>query len=213
MGKAAAAMLHDATNALITQIDTDRWAEELDERDDFIDLRNQDTERIVMEFLAQNGAEQSGHLRYVGTAMRILTDFERMGDHAVNIVRVAHRIRFANIPYEPLIDLPRFSGMVEMMITQSTQAFCEQNPELARQVIALDDEVDVFYRETLRELQQIMAQERVASRILLCSHLLFVAHYLERIGDHCKNVAERVVALDEGQKRRKTREQPRPLVN
>ncbi|GAB4458916.1 MAG: phosphate signaling complex protein PhoU [Armatimonadaceae bacterium] len=213
MGITTRQMVADAVDAVMTQRNTDERAEEIAERDDIVDRLDREAEWDALHLLALPHRIQSANLRFVGSAMKIITDMERIGDHAVNIAKAAHRIRYAGIPYEPIIDLPRFSELVCTMIEKTTQAYAEKDADLAREVIAADTEVDIFYKETRRELYSLM-QEAYGngSRVLLCSHLLFVAHYLERIGDHCTNIAERIVYAEQGKRVPHHREQARPLV-
>jgi phosphate transport system protein len=152
-------------------------------------------------------------LRFVGSAMKVVTDFERIGDHAVNIAKVAHRIRYAGIAYEPIVDFPRFQDIVCRMLADVTVAFANRDTMAAEAVIALDDEADVFYKETVRELRLAMTDGRVSSgRVLLCSHLLFVAHYLERIGDHSCNIAERILFMEKGKRPARPGERARTMT-
>lgn len=212
MGTTTEQMVRDAMDAVLTLRDTEFRANEIAERDNIVDELDQQVEWEALRLLALQQPVMAYDLRYVGSAMKVVTDLERIGDHAVNIAKVAHRIRYAGITYEPLVDFPRFRDIVCRMLSEVTVAFANRDTSAAEAVIALDDEADVFYKEAVRELRLSMTDGHVSSgRILLCSHLLFVAHYLERIGDHSCNIAERILFMEKGKRPPRSAERARPM--
>ena len=142
-------------------------------------------------------------LRFLVMTMKIASDLERIGDQAVNI---AHRTEELNREalLKPLIDVPRMADIARGMIRETLDAFVYAKPELARQVIARDDEVDKINRQLHRELTSFMIED--PHTITRCLNLMSVAHNLERIGDHATNIAEEVVYLYEGRDIRHQRE-------
>ena len=127
--------------------------------------------------------------------MKISNDLERIGDQAVNI---AHRAEELNKepPLKPLVDIPRMAEIVRGMIRDALDAFVYEKPDLARQVVTRDEDVDKLNRQLHRELTSFMIED--PHTITRCLNLMSVAHNLERIGDHATNIAEEIVYLYEG---------------
>lgn len=136
-------------------------------------------------------------LRAVGTALKIVTDLERMADHAEDIAKVAVRLDGQPL-IKPLIDLPRMARLAEEMTRESLTAYVRRDADLAYRMIARDDEVDGLYRQIFNELVEIMARQPQA--VDQGIHLLFVSQYLERIADHATNVGEWVIYMVTGRR-------------
>ena len=154
-------------------INTQRWATE---------------ERALLIIATQ--APMAGDLRTIAAVIHIVTDLERMADHAAGIAKIT--IETAREPLlKPLVDLPRMSEIARAMLADSITAFIEDDDAGARAVAARDDEVDVLYNQIYRELLTYMLAD--PSTINRATHLLWAAHNLERIADRVTNVCERVV--------------------
>jgi phosphate transport system protein len=134
-------------------------------------------------------------LRVITSSIKINSDLERMGDHAVNIVERARSL-MQEPTIKPLIDLPQMAILVQSMLRESLDAFVKRDANLARSVLKSDDAVDQMRDTIYDELVQYMETE--PSAIRGCIHLMFVARNLERIADHATNIAEDVVFLVEG---------------
>jgi phosphate transport system protein len=135
-------------------------------------------------------------LRFIGSALKVITDIERIADHAVDIAKVARRMGDEGLFYKPLVDIPRLGKMTTAMLHDALEAFVHQDMDRVNTVIAGDDSVDDLYRQMRADLSRILQED--PSNVLTASHLLFVAHYLERICDHCTNIAERVAYMETG---------------
>jgi len=137
-------------------------------------------------------------LRAVLAAFSIVTDLERMGDHAAGIARTV--LHMGDQPLlKPLIDLPRMAETCREMLRQSLQAYVERNAERARPIVAQDDVVDALYKPIFREILSIMVEDpQTTSRGL---YLIFTAHNLERIGDRVTNIVERILFMTSGEMR------------
>jgi phosphate transport system protein len=137
----------------------------------------------------------AGDLRAVVAAMNIVGDLERMADHAAGNARIV--LRMGDEPLlKPLIDIPRMAEVCRWMIRDSLQAFVRRDSERARQIAAMDDQIDGLYQQVFRELLSFMVEDpHTTGRALF---LLFAAHNLERIGDRATNIAERVLFLTSG---------------
>jgi phosphate transport system protein len=134
-------------------------------------------------------------LRFLTAAIKINSDLERMGDLAINIIQ--RSISLVNQrQIKPLIDIPLMSKLVESMVRRSLDSFVKRDPDLAREVLLADDEVDELKNTVYQELIGFMENDQ--SGIHPAVDLIFIAHNLERIGDHATNVAEDVLFLVNG---------------
>jgi len=133
-------------------------------------------------------------LRLITAAMKINSDLERIGDQAVNIAENATKV-LAHPPLKPLLDLPRMAEIAERMTRDSLDAFVRRDSELARNILARDDEVDQLKDQVFRVLlTYMMADPATIERAL---SLILVSRNLERIADHATNIAEDVIFLVE----------------
>jgi len=145
-------------------------------------------ERALLIIATQ--APMAGDLRRIAAAIHIITDLERMADHAAGIAKIA--VETADEPLlKPLVDLPRMSDLARSMLSDSITAFIEEDAPAARQIAERDDDVDDLYDQVYRELLTFMLAD--PSTINRATHLLWAAHNLERIADRVTNVCERVV--------------------
>jgi phosphate transport system protein len=135
-------------------------------------------------------APMAGDLRSISAAIHIVTELERMGDHAAGIAKIV--LETADEPLlKPLVDIPRMAEIARGMLGDSITAYIEGDVEAARGVAERDDEVDALYDQVYRELLTFMLAD--PSTINRATHLLWVAHNLERIADRVTNICERVV--------------------
>jgi phosphate transport system protein len=135
-------------------------------------------------------------LRFLTSAMRINSDLERMGDHAVNI---AERAKLLNEkePLKPLIDIPRMAQIVQSMVKESLDSFVNGNISKARAVCARDDEVDQLDDQIYQELFTYMMND--SENIIRALHLILISKNLERIADLSTNIAEEVIFIYKAQ--------------
>ena len=154
--------------------------------------------RIEEECLALIATQQPAarDLRATVASMNIVSDLERMADHAAGIAEIV--LRMGDEPLlKPLIDMPRMAGECRDMLRRALDAYVKHDVELAREVAARDDLIDGLYNQIFRELLSYMLEDpRTITRAL---YLLFSAHNLERIGDHITNIAERVIFMTSGE--------------
>lgn len=129
-------------------------------------------------------------LRYIFAIMHIATELERMADYAQGNAKLT--LRIVDEPLlKPLIDIPRMADLGREILMEALDAFIDQDAERARQVAARDDEVDQLYEQVYRELLTFMISD--PSTVPRATHLLWVAHNLERIADRVTNICERTV--------------------
>ena len=132
----------------------------------------------------------AGDLRLVISLTAIATDLERMGDHAEGIARIVLMTQDEAL-VKPLVDIPIMSDRARQMMNDAVQAFIEGDLDAAYAVGKADDEVDDLYDTVYKDLIQIMVGDQTT--IEPATHLLWVAHNLERIADRATNIAERTV--------------------
>jgi phosphate transport system protein len=121
---------------------------------------------------------------------------ERIGDYAEGIARLA--IRLADEPpLKPYIDFPRMTHKGCEMLRGQLQAFVNQDVDAARDLARGDDEIDALYDQVYRELLFFMVDD--PKTITQATHLLWISHNLERIGDRTTNLGEQVVYMVTGQ--------------
>jgi phosphate transport system protein len=135
-------------------------------------------------------------LRLIVAALIIVTELERMADHAAGIARIV--LRMENEPLlKPLIDMPRMAQTCRQMLSKSLKAYENRDEGLAREVAKQDNEIDALHTQIFRELLSYMVEDpSTTSRALW---LLFASHNLERIGDRITNIAERTIFICSGE--------------
>ena len=186
MGSRAEAMVGLAVDSLI-RLNTEE-AREVLKRDDDIDERDLAIENRCLRLLALQ-QPMASDLRTIGTAMKMITDIERIGDLAVDIARITLKIQ-QEFGETSVIDIPRIANVARNMIRLSLEAFVKRDLEIVDQVIRMDDEVDSLYRELRGQLHTNMRGN--PDMVVSDSWLLLAIHHVERIADHSVNIAERV---------------------
>jgi phosphate transport system protein len=147
-------------------------------------------------------------LRLITTALKITVDLERIGDLAEHIAERA--IELADeLPVKPYIDIPRMAELARDMLHKSLDAFVREDADLALQVCLADDGIDQLHEQLFRELLSFIRENpETTSRAM---RLLFISKYLERVGDHCTNIAEMVIFMVKGRSIRHLDALPRNL--
>jgi phosphate transport system protein len=141
-------------------------------------------------------APMAKDLRMIAAVIHIVTDLERMADHAAGIAKIALQTADQS-PLKPLVDIPRMSEIARSMLHDAITAFIEDDEASARAIVSRDDMVDALYEQIYRELLTFMLAD--PTTIDQATHLLWVAHNLERIADRVTNICERVVFAATGQ--------------
>lgn len=137
-------------------------------------------------------------LRVVCTALKIITDLERIADHGADISKI--NIDMGDRPYmKPLIDIPRMGKTSIEMLKGAIDAYVNEDAKLAEKICARDDELDSLFSQIFRELVVYMMED--PKKIGDAANLLLIAKYLERIGDHITNICEWVIYSVTGEKK------------
>jgi phosphate transport system protein len=172
-----------------------RLAEQVVAADRAINEHRWRTEEQALLVIATQ-APMARDLRMIAAVIHIVTDLERMADHAAGIAKIALQTA-DHPPLKPLVDIPRMSEIAQAMLHDAITAFIEDDQAAARAIVARDDEVDALYDQIYRELLTFMLAD--PTTINQATHLLWVAHNLERIADRVTNICERVVFAATGQ--------------
>jgi phosphate transport system protein len=162
--------------------------------DDVVDNLDIEIEKHCI-FLIALQQPTARDLRFIGSAMKISTDLERIADHAVDVAKVARKL--AALGYAPdVTPLGEIAAAVRHMLGDALNAFVNHDLDLLAKVIADDDGVDARYLDFTTRTTEAM-QEGSGNTVGL-SYLLFAVHYLERVADHVVNIAERVSYVETG---------------
>jgi len=135
-------------------------------------------------------------LRFLMMVVRINTELERIGDQAVNNCEYVEMF-LSNPPARPLHDLSRMTDIACEMVHGALAAFATEDVEMAKRVVALDDQVDALNRQTFTDL--IADTTNDPELVKRSMSLILLARSIERIADHAENICEEVVFLVKGE--------------
>lgn len=167
-------------------VDLARHAIEADEE---IDRQERIIEDLCLKLLLQQ-QPVAKDLRLISSALKMITDMERIGDHASDISEIT--IALADQPYiKKLEHIQQMAKETMIMLVGSIEAFVDKDLEKANEVIKRDDVVDDLFDKVKKELIQMIHEN--ADKGEQAADLLMVAKYMERIGDHATNISEWVI--------------------
>jgi len=193
MGGVVEAMIQDAINAL-PHGDLD-LVEKVREREKEVNRYEVEIDQRINNILARH-QPTAIDLRMLLAVSKMLTDMERSGDEAEKVATVARRIHDGEVRYSPTVELRHMADRVRAMLHQSLDAFARMDAMQAAAVVRSDKEVDKEWKAALRQLISFMIEDpRTISPSI---DLIFIARALERIGDHAKNMSERVIYMVRG---------------
>lgn len=192
MGGLAESQLANALTAIERR--DDKMALAVKQGDREIDALEQEIESLVVRMLALR-QPVANDLRYIVSTLRTASDIERIGDYAKNIAKRA--IALNQLPAEPLLRaVVRIGRPVQTMLKDVLDAHLQGDTAKAIAVWEADEEVDALHTSLFRELLTYMMED--PRHITPCTHLLFIAKNMERIGDHATNIAETIHFQVEG---------------
>ncbi|HEY4173498.1 MAG TPA: phosphate signaling complex protein PhoU [Rhodopila sp.] len=165
------------------------------EEDPKVDALEREVEQFVIRMLALR-QPMAGDLRRIVGALKITSDLERIGDYAANVAKRSIVLSQFNLPYS-LAGLAHMAHMVQDQLKSIIDALGTSDTAKAIEVWRSDRVVDDIYNALFRELITYMMED--PRNITPCTHLLFIAKNLERIGDHATNIAETVYYSVEGE--------------
>jgi phosphate transport system protein len=194
MGGLAERSLSDSIAALIRR--DKELAQSVIDNDQRVDTLEKEVEELAILTIAKR-APVARDLRAVIAAIRISGDLERIGDLTKNIAKRVLAVEGVGVPQSVVLGLEHMSETALVQLKDVLDAYVRQNNDLALEVWRRDDEIDSMYTSLFRELLTYMIED--PRYITPCTHLLFGAKNIERIGDHATNVAETVHYLVTGQ--------------
>lgn len=169
-------------------------ASTVSENDEAIDNMEREIEALCMKLLLQQQPVATD-LRVITAALKMVTDMERIGDHAADIAELV--LQIPDCKYNKMDTITEISTQIIKMIHDSVNSFIQRNYDKAQIVIAQDDIVDNLYHEIKSDLIQKIKKTDDGEQIL---DYLLIARYFERIGDHATNIAKWVVFAITGKK-------------
>jgi len=193
MGDIAVAQLDAAIDVLIRR--DSKAAERVVANDDAIDTLEHEVSHDVLRLLALR-QPMARDLREVYAALRISADIERIGDYAANVAKRSMVLN-QTAPVAAVHGLPALAKLANELVRDAVQAYRDRDADRALLVRNRDVEVDAQYTSLFRELLTYMAED--PKQITACTHLLFMAKNIERIGDHATNIAENTWFLVHGE--------------
>ncbi len=187
MGNMVEDSIQKAIEALLKQ--DEELAQSVMETDVLVDQKQKEIESICFTLLLQQQPVASD-LRVISAALKMVTDMERIGDHAADISEMT--LHLAHEPYIKNLDYIRqMATETTWMLIQSIEAYVEKDTKKASSVMAHDDIVDNLFANTKKELIELIHKDKNNGE--QATDLLMVAKYFERIGDHATNLAEWVI--------------------
>lgn len=126
-------------------------------------------------------------LRNVTTALKIVTDLERIGDQAADIAEIIMNFEGEHA-YKTVEHIPTMAKKAKIMVHESIDSFIKKDLSTARLVKSMDDEIDALFEEVKQEVAEIIKEN--SERIDYCIDFLMIAKYLEKVGDHAVNICE-----------------------
>lgn len=153
-----------------------------------VDQYERDIERLCMRLLLMQQPVATD-LRVVSSALKMISDLERIGDQAFDISDITKHVSFRE--YESKVHIKEMAKAAIGMVTDSVDSYVKKDVDLAKKVAKADDQVDALFLKVREELVALVRTNQDMAEGAL--DLLMIAKYLERIGDHAVNVAEWVI--------------------
>ena len=181
------ALCEDAISASVKGLldDNDELCQKAVSTAEEINRKERDIESICMKLLLEQ-QPVARDLRVISSALKMISDMERIGDQAYDIAEIAKFIKNSNV--KSRVHIKEMAAAAIKMVTDSVDSFVKKDIELARAVMDYDDKVDNLFNCIKDELVQLISEDRANGEF--CIDLLMIAKYLERIGDHAVNIAE-----------------------
>ena len=193
MGGMIEKAISDTVKALVNQ--DIELASNVIEYDEEIDHQEREIEQLCLKLLLQQ-QPVAKDLRLISAALKMITDMERIGDHATDISEIT--IELSKESYIKKLDhIQQMAKETMVMLVQSVEAFVNKDMDKARTVIVHDDVVDDLFNKVKAELIAMIHEDVNAGE--QASDLLMAAKYFERIGDHATNISEWVIFSITGQ--------------
>lgn len=166
------------------------FSQEVYKTDREIDQKERDIENLCMRLLLQQ-QPVARDLRQVSSALKMISDMERIGDQASDIAEICGFVKDFAEEMESRLHIRDMAEATMKMVTRSIDSFVKKDLNIAKDVILYDDVVDSLFGKVKQELIGILGQGQMdEEKSEFCIDMLMVAKYFERIGDHATNIAE-----------------------
>jgi len=185
MGDLSGSMLSGSTRALLNS--DNPLAQRVISDDAIMDAKQRELDDRAITLIAKR-QPMAQDLRSVVGAIRMAADLERIGDLAKNIAKRVGAVGATATPKALSLSIESMAGLVLDQVNGVVEAYVRREPEALEALRADDEKVDIKYTSVFRELLTYMMED--PRNITACTHLLFCAKNLERIGDHVTNIAE-----------------------
>ncbi|MBS6645181.1 MAG: phosphate signaling complex protein PhoU [Clostridiaceae bacterium] len=180
------ALCEDAISyASRTLMGENNLADQVYKTDKEIDQKERDIENLCMRLLLQQ-QPVAKDLRLISSALKMISDMERIGDQASDIAEIAGFIKDRKV--QSSIHIKEMAEATIKMVTESVDSFVKKDLQIAQDVIKYDDVVDDLFAKVKEELISLIKEDNSDGEF--CIDLLMIAKYFERIGDHATNIAE-----------------------
>lgn len=156
--------------------------------EDQTDALNMSIEQAGLQLLATQ-QPMARDLRLIASALKIISDIERIGDYSVDLAKQAALLSAQPLA-KPLVDLPRMAQLVQDMLHDSLEAFAREDAARGLAAVAMDHEVDAIYRQLHEELAGFIQSDPSLAEPAI--RLLMIGTFLERMADHVTNIGERI---------------------
>lgn len=199
MGGLVESMINDAVEALTTG--NLALTERVFEYEVEVNTLEVETDSLIAQLVARQ-QPAAVDLRLILSVTKMLTDLERCGDESEKIARTARRLYEQNSRFEPIVELNHMAALVSKNLRNVLDAFARFDSVAAAEVVRADRKINKEWRSILRETSSFMIED--PRTITAAIDVMFMARSLERIGDHTKNMAERVIYTVQGEDVRHT---------
>jgi len=195
MGSMVEKQIHQCIEALAKQ--DEKLAKETIKNDDLVDSLYREIEDKCIKLTAKE-QPLAIDLRTIFTTARIITDLERMADHAVDIAKITIKLKGEKY-IKKLINISEIAKIVNDMIKKALDAYVDRDVDGAYSACEMDDDIDRLYKNVFKELIEVMRTDN--SKVDQMTQMLFVCKYLERIADHVTNICEGTIYLVTGEQK------------
>jgi phosphate transport system protein len=169
-------------------------AQEVMRKDDEVDRYEEEIAKQALKIIWKEQPVASD-LRLVTGILKLITDLERIGDHASDIAEMTlHLEKSRNSRVMPISS--KMAEIVEEMVLESIQSLVKVDADLAKKVIALDDSVDLLFQQLITKMTRELKEDKLDPNEAI--YVLMVGKYFERVGDHAVNIAEWIIFMKSG---------------
>ncbi|MFA6801446.1 MAG: phosphate signaling complex protein PhoU [Acholeplasmataceae bacterium] len=162
--------------------------------DDEVDMFEEEIAKQAIKIIWKEQPVASD-LRLVTGILKLITDLERIGDHATDIAEMTlHLDKTRNLRVLPITT--KMAEAVEFMVLESIKALVKVDEVKAKEVIAKDDEVDTLFQNLIDKMTSELKNDKIEANEAI--YVLMVAKYFERVGDHAVNIAEWIIFMNQG---------------